>query len=351
MQRLVLGLFPPPRFLEMRPIGLDLSDRSLKYAELLTNGRHLTLGRFGEKAIPIGLIESGQIKKRDELIAAFAALRAELGRREVVVSLPEEEAFVVELALPRVRPSEVREAIELQLEGHIPLKVTEVVFDYDVIEAGVSVSVFPRARLDDYLTILQAAGFFPLAAEIEAHAITRALVRPNDSKTYLIVDFGKTRTSFFISRQGTVLFTSTASRVAGEDITRAIQKTLNIEYAAAEAEKIYSGLLASRRREELAFAIVPILSVLRDEIAKLVEYWAGNALHQAAPIQEVVLTGGQSTLPGLVEYLGGGLHVPVRVGNVWENIIDINHTVPPLTLNESQRFATSFGLALRHFAS
>ena len=57
-----LRLFPLPKILSEPFFGLDISDESLKFVELIATKGGIKLGRYGEKSIPPGVIESGKIK-------------------------------------------------------------------------------------------------------------------------------------------------------------------------------------------------------------------------------------------------------------------------------------------------
>ena len=80
--------FPPPQFLQMPAVGLDISDEACRFAELIETRKGLVVGRFGEKVIPRGVIESGEVKKIDDLRAVFKEMRKEHGLEFVNVSLP-----------------------------------------------------------------------------------------------------------------------------------------------------------------------------------------------------------------------------------------------------------------------
>ena len=55
-------LFPTPKFLTIPSIGLDISDESIRFMELIHGNKFIKLGRYGERKIPLGVIESGKIK-------------------------------------------------------------------------------------------------------------------------------------------------------------------------------------------------------------------------------------------------------------------------------------------------
>lgn len=352
-------LFPLPRYLERRATGIDISDRSIKYCDLAPGGKQLKLERFGEIALPVGVVESGQVKNRPALIEALTELRNRLGVVYVAVALPEEQAFIVKLTLPAMPRANLRQSIELQLEEYVPLPADSLVFDYDIVHGVTSdhnnydliISVFPKLLITDYFVAVTAAGLVPVSFEIEAQAVARALIPGGENQLNLVVDFGKTRTGFFIVDGGKVVATSTVASVGGEMVTATIQKNLGLSYEAAEHLKIERGILQSRDNRLLLFALIPVVSVLRDEINKFVSYWnthseTGNGDKH---LHKIILCGGQSTLPGLIEYLSSSLGLKVELGDVWANIVPKLTKVPPIKFNDSFKYATALGLALRNF--
>ncbi len=357
---LLAKFFPPPKFLAQPVIGLDVSDRSLKYIKLTPDRKNFTVDFFGEQSIPVGFVDSGQIKNRAGLGQTLKILRQGLKDPFAVVSLPEEHAFILRLSLPYMAPAEIRQSLELQLEQYVPLKPGEAVFDYEVLKRAeepgenydLAVTVFPKPLILDYQAVLTGAGFEPLAYEIEAQAIARAVVHRHDPITAMIIDFGKTRTSFFITKSQKVLFTSTLSGVGGESLTQSIKKNLKVDYETAQKLKEKHGLLANQNKE-LIYALMPTVSVLRDEVNKIYNYWntrqTNEEIGPREPINQLIVCGGQATLPGLVEYLAASFTVPINLGDVWTNVLPVGQITPPITLNQSQKYATAIGLALRQY--
>ncbi|MHB1118024.1 MAG: pilus assembly protein PilM [Minisyncoccota bacterium] len=345
--------FPPPRFLQRPAVGLDISDTSMRFVELLETRHGLVLGRFGERAIPQGIIESGEVKKPAELRTLISGLKKDYDLDLVAVSLPEEKAYLFDLHLPKIKQSEIRGAIELSLEEYVPLKVTEALFDYDIEKETdttiqVSVSVIPRTLIDGYLEAFSGTGVTPIAFEIEDQSIVRAVVPEGDNGTYMVVDFGKTRTGIAIVDKGFVQFTSTVS-VGGTMLTEAIAKNLSISYEEAEKIKYKEEVFGTARNEKLSLALVSTISILRDSINKHYTYWQTHDDHgqKRAQIKNIYLCGGDSNLAGFVNYLAVGLPVPVELAQVMVNVNSLDRYVPEISFNDSLRYATAIGLALR----
>ena len=109
-------LFPTPKYLMAPSFGLDISDQSLKFLELIPAKNGVRVGRYGERKIPVGIIESGKIKDPKKLRDLLLSIRKEVGIRFVRVSLPEEQVYLYKLNLEKSGLENVREGIELSLE-------------------------------------------------------------------------------------------------------------------------------------------------------------------------------------------------------------------------------------------
>lgn len=350
--------FPVPDFLLLPAVGLDVSDRSVKYVEFETTGL-AKIKKFGEYTMPPGIIEEGKIKNKPEAIKILSNLKKDWGLKNVIASLPEDEAFIVRMKIPPMKKKEIRGSIELQLEEYIPLPPEKCIFDFELINplqevekvgADVSVSVLPKVVAEDYLEVFSMAGLEPLSFEIEAQAIARALVKKGEPGTSMIVDIGKIHTGFSVVSADQVIFTSIIG-LGGANITFCLQKALGLETEAANKLKEEKGLLRSKENSEVFAALLPPVSALKDEIKQRFIYWQNHYDKdegQRASIDKVILVGGQSTLPGFREYLEEHLETPVVLGNPWTNIPLSPEDLPPIDYNNSMRYVTALGLALKN---
>jgi len=236
------NLFPPFDFLKIPAFGLEISDRSFKYARLKRDKNGIRLDKFGAKEIPKDLIIAGEIKEKDSLASFLKDSFKNSGIKYVISSLPEERAFLRIVELPQMDAKNIRTSIEAQLEEYIPLAAQDAIFDFEILNGlrkgnimDVVVVAFPRALIDSYKEVLIRAGLKPLIFELESWALARGLSRENDSTTKMIVDFGRTRISFAIVNGNKVQFTSTI-KVSGDDLDKAIARSFSV--SADEAERI-----------------------------------------------------------------------------------------------------------------
>ena len=351
-------LFPPPSFLRMPISGVDISDESVHIAELEYTSKGRVVKKYDKSLIPAGLITSGRIKDTVKLKKFFTQIRKKYGLRFVNVSLPEQHGYVVVMHIPKMKPSEIYGSIELQIEEHVPILAKDAVVAYDIIQRSkpdenmayveLNVSVYPREILDEYIDLFEGTGLVPLRFEIEAHAAARAVVPRGDKGTFMILDFGKTRTGITIVSREAVQFTSTVN-VGGDTLTRAIARDFSISFDEAEKLKKEKGFLTGEGDQNILLALMPTVSALKSEVSKHYQYWNmhNDSFGKKRPkIDSILLCGGLANLSGFPDYLSSNLHADVRVANVFENVNSFENYIPDIPFKKSLQYATSIGLAL-----
>lgn len=353
LTRFISTYFPPPRALAMPHIGIDLSDRSVKFAYIARKGMHAELAKYGSLPIPAGLVKSGVITNPSEVGAICKQLVANIATPFVAMSLPEEKAYVFSTHVSDISRDELPGAVELSLESHVPIAPEHAVFDIDIIKESktgfdVSVSVFPKDVLKSYIECAAAFGAIPIRFEIEAQSLARALVSEKDAGTTMIVDIGRSRTGFAIVSGGILQHSATVP-VGGDTLTLALSNKLGISEDIARKTKEDRGLLRTKENEEVCAILSGVASALRDEIGKHFEFWSKHVSEGEigqTKIERVYLVGGDSNIPGMREYLRMGLPVSVEYGNPWANILSPKSHIPTLPFNESLQYASAIGLAL-----
>lgn len=352
----IFDFFPAPRYLRFPVFGFDLSDRSLKYLELLKTRRSFRLGRFGEAKIPPGLIEDGQILKKEELISLLKNIQKERGVKYIAAALPEEKVFLRTIKLPAMEERQIRVALESQLEENVPLSASEAVFDYEVIpetdkngHLDVSLAVAPKNFAESYAEVFQKSGFQPVLFDLESRALVRSLVAHGDNSCQMIINFGATATNFVIAFGGKARFAAVI-KAAGRMLDQAIARAFSVDLPEAEKiKKEKSHLSKTAEKDELFTALLPVVSAVADEVGRHINYWESHQEEHGEPrskIEKVVLTGGDANLKGLIDYFSQRLGLPVEYGNVWTNVFPLNNHLPEISFKDSLRYAVALGLSL-----
>ena len=342
--------------------GLDISDTSLKYVAfkptLRNHGaRELTL--WGDIDIPSGVVNRGEVLDPQKLVAVLKEFKEKSKSEFIRVSLPEERAYMFETEIKTNTPlKEIRGLLEFRLEENVPIPSRDVFFDYTIMpfvtgERALSVSVVAYAKqtILSYYDACIEAGLRPISFEVEAQAMARAMVPKDISGAALIVDFGKTRTGIGIVYKGTLLYTSTVD-IGGAQLSQVLRKTLG-EKPESELTRIKNteGLVRAVDSSAVREALIPTVSVIRDEIATRMQYWhlsSGN--QEERRITSIMLCGGSANLKGFPEYMTETLGVSTVRGNVWENAFSLEDTVPPIDRPHSFGYAAAIGLALKNIS-
>jgi len=348
--------FPIPEFISSHSFGLDISEESIKFTELKITRHGIRLGRYGEREVPTGVIESGKIKNLKKMEEILTSLRKEEKIKSVRVSLPEEQVYLFKVKLEKEGLEDVREGIELSLEEHIPISAQEAVFDYEILNEDeksldIQVAVIPKDIIENYLSVFKNSGITVLFFELEAQALVRAVIKDGDLETYMIVDFGKMRTGISIISQGVLLLTSTTD-IGGSTLSKILQDDLKISFEEAEKTKQKYGLGNDFDKKEIFSSVLKGVSLLRDEISKRFLFWHTNKEEggkEHPPIKKIIICGGDSNLIGFSEYLSSSIKTKVEIANIWINISDTGKYIPEMSSEQSLSYATAVGLALGNF--
>ena len=75
--RFFLRFFPTPKIFSVPAFGLDISDESIKFMELIMTKNGIRVGKYGERVSPPGVVESGRIKNSKRMEEILSALRKE----------------------------------------------------------------------------------------------------------------------------------------------------------------------------------------------------------------------------------------------------------------------------------
>lgn len=348
--------------------GLDISDLSLKIIKLKKKKGFLSLASFSEEKIPQGIINGGEIKDENGLAKiikdALPRVKGEkLKTKYAVVSLPEEKAFLEVVQMPKLQEAELKSAIIYEAENHIPLPIEEVYLDFQIVSPVVNhldhvdvlLAALPKKTVDPYISCLRKAGLIPKVLEIESLAISRALIKKGISPFPLfLADLGATRTSFIIFSGYSLRFTGSIP-VSSQKFTEAIANVLKVDLKEAERLKLKYGIKIDdkKKKKEIFETLIPALTDLTEQIEKYLAYYQAHTSHEhllpdGKEVKKIVLSGGGACLKGLADFFASELKIPVEIGNPWVNILqEPLREVPGLKFQESLRYTTALGLALR----
>lgn len=336
-------------------IGIDISDQTIKIVQL-SNGRVRRLGcrylhMLPPKVVVNGIVVNAQAMER-EIAKALDSCGAMYKKKDpVVASIPEAQSFLRVIEIPSMNEDEIGEAVQWEIAQHIPFGLENVYIDWQPLASDhavrpqhqeIQVGAAQKKVVDALYGVLRKLNLDVAAFELESQATVRSLISLDWrlKQGVLIVDIGSTATNVIVYDHGASRFTASLARGVANLIS-----SLSPDDARMVMEKLHElpADLISRIKE----AIVPGLEGLVGEIRGIVDFY--NRTDTEHAVREIILTGGGSNLPSFDEaFLKYFDDVNVQRGNPWVNILSGTDAVhPPMNLQESVRYATALGLALR----
>jgi general secretion pathway protein L len=338
-----------------RILGLDIGTRSVKALLLESTFRGYTVSAFTE----------AKIDEQGGLAGALAQLQAgrHLAADQVVVAVPGCGVATQLLTLPFADPRRIEATIGFEVEGQLPYDLSEVVYDYQVLEARdgkseVLVGTARREEISKLLETLKGAGIDPRVITTSAVTYQNLFAAgldgqppaagPVPDSAEAVIDLGHERTSVCIGRLGGGMEYARTFGGGGRELTRAVAAEFKVSLADAEAWKENEGdvTLGPDTPPEMERAAGALLRGLAPMVR---EIRATIRAHQARfrrPLVRCWLTGGTSRLKGLAALLSRELGIEVLP------LAAVPQSGPAAVSRENQALAgQAFALAMRGHGS
>jgi type IV pilus assembly protein PilM len=374
-------------------VGLDVEVGSIAAAEVVTNGTS-AVTKFGIAPLESGIYGEGEVSDPEALGDVLKELFAQNKLSKTVrVGLASQRVAVRTLRLPLIEGrSELETAVRFQAQDHIPMPLEQAVLDWQVVghptgengERQVEVVAVAARRdmLGGLMQALHRAALRPVGIDLSAFGMIRALARethqpvqpgdyvdapgygpasyeervsphgagedpasesgPETASAKLYCNLGDV-TNLAVAREGSCLFT----RVSPFGIEGIAQKLAERRRLSLEHARQWLLHVGVERPVETIEGDAETISATRDSLAEgaarlvdelrlSLEFYA--AQEGAVPIEEVVVCGPGTTIPGFTERLQRDLGQRFELGR------------PPALLHLDEaaaaRLTLAFGLAL-----
>lgn len=355
-------------FPKKKALGIDIGTSSIKAVELSSFGSRVKLENYGELKAPSfykkpfrTFEKSTVLLSTEDVAKGLLALitEARIKSKSVVFSIPDFSTFFTWFTLPSMSREEVATAVRYEARQHIPLPLSEVALDWQIIEGKLDrksqkplkilLVAVPREIINQYQDIVSAAGLNLEAVEAEVFALSRSCVN-NKKEVLALIDIGAQSTTASIIDKG-ILKRSHSFDVSGNEFSKVIAKSLNIDYSlAVHLKEKYGFKPISQFAEpdipygqDLKDILAPLFDIIFTEVENITDDFYRQENKKAA---RIILAGGSALLPGAREYFSEKLQIKTEIAQSFNNIF-----YPPIleqTLKEmSPSFAIAVGAALR----
>jgi len=330
-------------------IGLDVGSTAVRAAEVAA-GDPPTLVRAAQVPLPTGSVESGEVRNPGSVAQAIRDLwhRGGYKGKQVTMGVANQRVVVREVTVPALPPKELRESLPFQVQDLIPIPVEDAVLDFDVLDefeqegarmVRLLVVAAQREMLSRLVESAQEAGLDPVGIDLVPFALIRAVggedglgLDEADAGGEAIVDIGADVTNICVHERGVARFVRILPS-AGRDVTTAVAGQLGITDEEAEAMK---------RREPFEGAPGEVVpgevvpgevvrsapegeAILRNRVSTLVEEIRSSldfyrAQTPGAEVTRVLVTGGGSKMPGVLELLRERVGTSVEPGHAFGKV-------------------------------
>lgn len=351
-----------PLIEKRQPIfGLDIGYKEAKFVQVrATKSGYKMLG-MGAAVLADGMVIDGMIAEPEDLAHLISSslhqpARGKINARAVVVGLPQAHLFSRIITIPAVAEDKLADAVLWEAQQYIPMPVNDLYTDHQIVErrrdeAGsirefeVLLVAAPRSIVDTYLKFCELAHLVPRSMEMSLMANIRAL-RPMVEKqtATLIIDAGSLATDMAIVTD-TIRVTTTVN-IGGESFTNAIATKLKVTFHEAEEMKIKFGITQSDLQPKIQAALDGYMKSILQEITKLIKYYEERSKGTTqAKVKRIMMTGGNSRMPGFAHMISKSTNLPVDISAGWDR--QRTTGVDGVPKNLGPIYNTAFGLACR----
>ncbi|MEA3398440.1 MAG: pilus assembly protein PilM, partial [Patescibacteria group bacterium] len=173
------------------PIGLDISDLSLKFIQLKKRGKKIEIQSVGKKKLPKGIIENGLIINQEAALKALKELFAKpiygnTASNEIVACLPDTKTFIKLINVEK-GPNDIADIINTEIEKNVPLGVKDIYYDWQEVASDgqnqqILIGAAPKQIVNQYIDLINKTKYKIAALEIESTAICRSLLKEETPK-------------------------------------------------------------------------------------------------------------------------------------------------------------------------
>ncbi len=351
-----------PSLFPKSSVGIDIGTSDIKVVQLSFFAGRIKLENYGQissKALyqkPFRTFEkSTLLLSTQDIVRAIKAIfeEAKIKTKTAYFSIPDFATFFTTFELPPMTKEEIPFAVEAEARKHIPLPLSEVAWDWQLIgkipfmgkeRFRILLVSVPKEVVNQYELIAKSLEIESCALEAETFSLVRAFFEKD--KIISIIDIGARTTSCSII-EGKILKISRSFDSSEDKFIQAISKSLGVTPNLAEEMKKRYGLLPTEIPEgkEVRKVLVPLInSLLRDIEQTFLKF--KNI--EGKEIEKIILAGGGANLPGLLQYFQNYFKKEVEIANPFKRIYF------PAILEETLKemgpsFSVAVGLAQRAF--
>ncbi len=339
-------------------IGIDLGSSSLKVVELEKRDEVVTLSTYGELQLgpyaEAGMGASVKLSVQKKTEAMVDVLRESgVTAKGGVFALPLAESFITIMSLASTGPEEdIAPRVNVEARKYIPVPMNDVALEWSEVTRptptnqsltrDILLVAIQNQAVADNRALLGAIDMASHPSEIELFSCLRANIKPTDT-TLAIIDLGAGMSKLYIA-DGGVLQRIHRVQLGGAQATATIAAQLQLSFE--DAENLKRNYDPNHQQASVIKQGVDqvVERALQEFKRVMVQYETRTGM----PIARVVVTGGVSVFPGIVQYAAYLLDRSVETSNPFTKIAYPAFMEDTL-ISIAPSFSIALGAALRQF--
>ena len=294
--------------------------------------------------------------ERDELVALSFRQFIEqnnLGKDEVVVSVPSQNSFARFVNLPPVEEKRIPEIVQFEAVQQIPFDMNDIQWDWQLMteedspEKKVGIFAIKNEVVNSALEHFSRENVQVSYVQMAPMALynyvlyDRAELVRSDDEAVVILNIGADNTDLVVCTASTVW--QRCILIGGNAFTRAIADTFKLNFE--KAEKLKRTAPMSKYARQIFQAMRPVFTDLATEIQRSLGFYKTS--HPNTKLSKIIALGGGTKLRGLLKYLQQTVEISVERPDSFKRI-QISSDVSAAKFHESvSDFGIVYGLGLQ----
>jgi type IV pilus assembly protein PilM len=341
--------------------AIDIGNNSLKALQLSAESGVVEV--IGFDNIQHGKILTGSgvgAAERDELIAL--SLRRfvnqnDLGKDDIVVSVPSQNSFARFVSLPPVESKRIPEIVKFEAVQQIPFDINDVQWDWQLMTETESsetrVGIFAienevvSSALEHFSRENVEVGYVQMAPMALYNYVLYDrpdLVTSTSDKqgqAIVVLNIGAENTDLVVCTGSTVW--QRCILIGGNAFTRAIVDTFKLNFE--KAEKLKRTAPMSKYARQIFQAMKPVFTDLASEVQRSLGFYTSS--NPNTKLSKIIALGGGTKLRGLLKYLQQSVQIPIERPDSFKRLA-MGSDVSTAKFHESVcDFGIVYGLALQ----
>ena len=354
-------------------VGVDVGTKSIKVVALKKEKDKIVLENYAiarTKELLIKIGQTGVINEFTGNVVKETLEEAGIKNKLVNVAIPSFASLIITIEVTSISGKVSEEAIRREVSKYIPVKIEDVVYDWQIIDESqlhnnpeqqesndgmnmtgnkgdkmvkILVIAIMKEISNKYEKVFAQNKLSINLLEIDSISLTRSLTH-NKQGVYLILDIGHETCNILVSSPQGILMNRTVD-VGGDKMTQVIADSMKISFERAEQIKKEQGVNVSVSGQT-GGVLTTVLSIIMGEVKKTLQLFEAD--FEGVKINQIILSGGSATMVGLKEFIQQQTAMEVVIGNALEGVAFMPEVKASL-LQNAPALSIAIGLALANF--